>query len=145
MLTTIQKNNLWKHAPTNFCPATDNLVIISFQKEANTWFTGRRDLRARVDVITCIVVKYNPVNVCIVRMSITIGLPWRNHRSRGLVHARLRTINEHQLFKWAHGRYKEEVVGYAVSIFAMRREQDASIEMEKRRWFIIAKCVILLP
>lgn len=47
------------------------------------------------------------------------------------MHARLRTINEHRLFKWAHGRYKEEVVGYGVvSIFAMRREQDASIEME---------------
>lgn len=106
-------------------PRPTTLLLYHFQKEANTWFTGRRDLRVRVDVITCIAVKYNPVNICIVRMSITIGLPLRNHRSWGLVHARLRAINEHRPLKRARG----SMIQRRISIFAMR-EQGASIEME---------------
>lgn len=106
-------------------PRPTTLSLYHFQKEANTWFTGRRDLRVRVDVITCIAVKYNPVNICIVRMSITIGLPLRNHRSWGLVHARLRAINEHRPLKRARG----SMIQRRISIFAMR-EQGPSIEME---------------
>lgn len=120
-------------------PRPTTLSLYHFQKEANTWFTGRRDLRVRVDVITCIAVKYNPVNICIVRMSITIGLPLRNHRSWGLVHARLRAINEHRPLK--PGTRVDDTKKNIDLCHARTRRVDRN---GKRRWFIIAK-VILLP
>lgn len=104
-----------------------------------------------MDVITCIAVKYNPVNICIVRMSITIGLPLRNHRSWGLVHARLRTINEDRPLLNRAPRVDERIQRRRYSrirnidlCHARTRRVDRN-GLENDVGFIIAKVIPLLP